>query len=130
MQKCEGEAVANNRKGKLIFFYEWDIVLEWTGTLKGGEKEVEGSINIPNLSEENNVSEVDVSVCIYLYILIAVINVPLYIIQLCFVRCNFVSINYHTKVVEIGCCPFIRRIVMKIIRASLLHVGVSQNKLY
>lgn len=61
VQKCEGEAVANNRKGKLIFFYEWDIVLEWTGTLKGGEKEVEGSINIPNLSEENNISEVDVS---------------------------------------------------------------------
>lgn len=53
--------MANNRKGKLIFFYEWDIVLEWTGTLKGGEKEVQGTINIPNLSEENNVSEVDVS---------------------------------------------------------------------
>jgi activator of HSP90 ATPase len=61
VHKCEGEAVANNRKGKLIFFYEWDIVLEWTGTLKGGEKEVQGTINIPNLSEENNVSEVDVS---------------------------------------------------------------------
>jgi activator of HSP90 ATPase len=61
VQKCEGEAVANNRKGKLIFFYEWDIVLNWAGTLKGGEQEAEGTINIPNLSEENDVSEIDVS---------------------------------------------------------------------
>lgn len=62
MQKCEGEAVANNRKGKLIFFYEWDIVLKWTGRLKGGENNaVEGTISIPNLSEENDISEIDVS---------------------------------------------------------------------
>jgi activator of HSP90 ATPase len=61
VEKCEGEAVANNRKGKLIFFYEWDIVLKWTGKLKGGEQEAEGTVNIPNLSEENDVSEVDVS---------------------------------------------------------------------
>ncbi|PSN43263.1 Activator of 90 kDa heat shock protein ATPase 2 [Blattella germanica] len=59
LDKCEGEAVANNRKGKLIFFYEWDIVLKWTGKLEGGEKEAEGTITIPNLSEENDVSEVD-----------------------------------------------------------------------
>ncbi|GFG28734.1 hypothetical protein Cfor_06014, partial [Coptotermes formosanus] len=64
VQKCEGEAVANNRKGKLIFFYEWDIVLKWTGRLKDGENEVEGSINIPNLSEENDVSEIDVVVSV------------------------------------------------------------------
>ena len=51
----------NNRKGKLIFFYEWDIVLKWTGRLKGGENEVEGTIDIPNLSEENDISEIDVS---------------------------------------------------------------------
>jgi len=61
VQKCEGEAVANNRKGKLIFFYEWDIVLKWTGRLEGGENEVEGTISIPNLSEENDISEIDVS---------------------------------------------------------------------
>ena len=29
MDKCEGEARANQRKGKLIFFYEWEIVLKW-----------------------------------------------------------------------------------------------------
>ncbi|KAJ9582485.1 hypothetical protein L9F63_003178 [Diploptera punctata] len=59
VEKLEGEAVANNRKGKLIFFYEWDIILKWSGKLEGGEKEAEGSINIPNLSEENDVSEVE-----------------------------------------------------------------------
>lgn len=61
MEKCEGEAVANNRKGKLIFFYEWNIVLKWTSTAKS-DKQVEGKINIPNLSEENDISEIDVSI--------------------------------------------------------------------
>jgi activator of HSP90 ATPase len=65
VQKCEGEAVVNNRKGKLIFFYEWDIVLKWTGMLKGGEQEAEGTVNIPNLSEENDVLEVDVSLRLF-----------------------------------------------------------------
>jgi len=61
MEKCEGEAVANNRKGKLIFFYEWNIVLKWTSKEDSSEK-IEGKINIPNLSEENDISEVDVSI--------------------------------------------------------------------
>lgn len=63
MEKCEGEAVANNRKGKLIFFYEWNIVLKWTSNVK--DKKIEGKINIPNLSEENDISEVDVSTFLY-----------------------------------------------------------------
>lgn len=60
MEKIEGEAVANNRKGKLIFFYEWDITLSWKGRLKGGIQAAEGKIHIPNLSEENDISEVEV----------------------------------------------------------------------
>lgn len=60
IETCEGEAVANNRKGKLIFFYEWDLTLTWKGFLSGNEKEIEGTINIPNLSEENSVSEIEV----------------------------------------------------------------------
>uniref|UniRef100_A0A1B6MUF2 Activator of Hsp90 ATPase AHSA1-like N-terminal domain-containing protein n=1 Tax=Graphocephala atropunctata TaxID=36148 RepID=A0A1B6MUF2_9HEMI len=63
MDKIEGEAVANNRKGKLIFFYEWDLTISWKGKLNGGEfQEVEGKIHIPNLSEENDVSEVEVNI--------------------------------------------------------------------
>lgn len=60
IESCEGEAVANNRKGKLIFFYEWDLTLNWKGFLSGADKEILGTINIPNLSEENTVSEIEV----------------------------------------------------------------------
>lgn len=62
MEKIEGEASANNRKGKLIFFYEWDMSLVWHGRLKGGTGEHEGKIKIPNLSEENDISEIEISV--------------------------------------------------------------------
>lgn len=31
VSKLDGEASINNRKGKLIFFYEWAIKLAWTG---------------------------------------------------------------------------------------------------
>lgn len=33
VNKLDGEASINNRKGKLIFFYEWNIKLAWTGEL-------------------------------------------------------------------------------------------------
>ncbi|XP_076243157.1 activator of 90 kDa heat shock protein ATPase homolog 1 [Calliopsis andreniformis] len=59
VEKCEGEATANNRKGKLIFFYEWNLVLKWESSGKSTKK-IEGRVNIPNLSEENDISEVDV----------------------------------------------------------------------
>ena len=29
LSKCEGEATANNRKAKLIFFYEWELEMKW-----------------------------------------------------------------------------------------------------
>lgn len=62
MDKIEGEAVVNNRKGKLIFFYEWDITMSWKGRLTNGTVEcVEGKMNIPNLSEENDVKEIEVN---------------------------------------------------------------------
>lgn len=31
VSKVEGEASINNRKGKLIFFYEWNLKATWTG---------------------------------------------------------------------------------------------------
>lgn len=61
VDKLEGEASANNRKGKLIFFYEWNIELKWKGSLRNCKDEYTGKIKIPNLSEENDVSEVDVT---------------------------------------------------------------------
>lgn len=69
MEKCEGEAVANNRKGKLIFFYEWNIILKWVlnELNEKSSKNIEGKINIPNLSEENDINEIDVSINFYFY---------------------------------------------------------------
>lgn len=42
-------------------FYEWNIELKWSGYVRGSDKKVKGSITIPNLSDENDISEVDVS---------------------------------------------------------------------
>lgn len=62
VETMNGEASANNRKGKLIIFYEWDIKLKWVGNLAGCKDPVKGEVHIPNLSEENDVDEVDISV--------------------------------------------------------------------
>lgn len=66
IEKIEGEAVANNRKGKLLFFYEWLLVLKWRGTVLGGDpkEKVDGKITIPNLSEENSLNEIDIQVIV------------------------------------------------------------------
>lgn len=65
VEKLDGEASASNRKGKLIFFYEWNLVLNWEGTLKDGSgAEHTGKVTIPNLSEENDVKDLDIQVSI------------------------------------------------------------------
>jgi len=65
MEKCEGEARANNRKAKLIFFYEWELCLKWKGHVNGKDKEITGKIEIPNLSEEHDdMEDVDVDITI------------------------------------------------------------------
>ncbi|BFZ07591.1 hypothetical protein BsWGS_10630 [Bradybaena similaris] len=60
--QIEGEASANNRKAKLIFFYEFDIKGEWSGLLKDDVKSYKGKFVIPNLSEEHEPDEIDVNV--------------------------------------------------------------------
>lgn len=64
VEKIDGEASANNRKGKLIFFYEWNLKLKWEGRIAGGSDVIKGEIEIPNLSEENDIGEVDITVTI------------------------------------------------------------------
>ncbi|GAB0098127.1 activator of 90 kDa heat shock protein ATPase homolog 1 [Sergentomyia squamirostris] len=64
IEKLEGESSANNRKGKLIFFYEWNIVAKWKGWLPGQESPSLGKITIPNLSEENSLEDIDVIVTV------------------------------------------------------------------
>lgn len=63
--KVTGEASANNRKGKLIFFYEFNIQLKWSGYLNGhADKETKGTITIPNLSEDYDVDDIEITISI------------------------------------------------------------------
>lgn len=62
VKSMEGEAMINNRKGKLIFFYEWDIKLNYKGKVADSELDHTGTIHIPNLSDENTADDVDVAV--------------------------------------------------------------------
>lgn len=64
VEKVDGEATANNRKGKLIFFYEWNVVLKWQGSLDEGEPTYKGKATIPNLSEENDLDDIDITISI------------------------------------------------------------------
>ncbi|PIK42889.1 putative activator of 90 kDa heat shock protein ATPase-like 1-like [Apostichopus japonicus] len=64
VSKLEGEASASNRKGKLIFFYEWVLTLEWQGNLNGCETKLSGKAEIPNLSDENDAEDVDVTITV------------------------------------------------------------------
>lgn len=61
VSKVEGEASINNRKGKLIFFYEWTLKATWTATTKAGIK-YKGTVEVPNLSDENDMDDLDISV--------------------------------------------------------------------
>eukprot|EP00092_Neocalanus_flemingeri_P016423 GFUD01017773.1.p1 GENE.GFUD01017773.1~~GFUD01017773.1.p1 ORF type:complete len:252 (-),score=79.11 GFUD01017773.1:15-770(-) len=61
VERCEGEARVNSRKGKIILFYEWDIVLCWKGNVAGSSNEIRGRIEIPNFSEEHDdMQDVDI----------------------------------------------------------------------
>lgn len=62
--RLEGEATANNRKAKLIFFYEWDIRADWSGKLKNDTTKYKGKLDVPNLSEENSAEDIDVNVSV------------------------------------------------------------------
>ncbi|KAM4625533.1 activator of 90 kDa heat shock protein ATPase homolog 1-like [Polymixia lowei] len=61
VSKVEGEASINNRKGKLIFFYEWNLKATWTGKTNAGIK-YKGSIEVPNLSDENDMEDLDITI--------------------------------------------------------------------
>lgn len=64
IKTLEGEATANNRKAKLIFLYEWEIKLAFLARVSGSDIEYTGSLEIPNLSDENDASEIDVNISI------------------------------------------------------------------
>lgn len=59
--KLEGDATANNRKAKLIFFWEWTIVINFEARLKDSELVYNGTVEILNLSDEYEASEIKLS---------------------------------------------------------------------
>ncbi|XP_045916221.1 activator of 90 kDa heat shock protein ATPase homolog 1-like, partial [Micropterus dolomieu] len=61
VSKLDGEASINNRKGKLIFFYEWQLRASWLGTTSSGVK-YRGTVEVSNLSDENDLDDLDISV--------------------------------------------------------------------
>lgn len=64
IKTLEGEATANNRKAKLIFLYEWEIKIGFIARVSGSDQEYKGTLEIPNLSDENDSSEVDVNISV------------------------------------------------------------------
>lgn len=61
--KLEGEASINNRKGKLFYFYEWQLRLSWLGMSCRGVK-FRGTIDVSNLSDENDEDDLDICVAL------------------------------------------------------------------
>uniref|UniRef100_A0A673ADR3 Activator of 90 kDa heat shock protein ATPase homolog 1-like n=1 Tax=Sphaeramia orbicularis TaxID=375764 RepID=A0A673ADR3_9TELE len=61
VSKLDGEASINNRKGKLIFFYEWQLRANWLGTTSSGVK-YRGTVEVSNLSDENDEDDLDITV--------------------------------------------------------------------
>lgn len=59
--KVEGESSINNRRGKLFFFYEWQLRASWLGTSSGGVK-FRGTVDVSNLSDENDMDDLDIAV--------------------------------------------------------------------
>ena len=59
VNKLDGTASINHHKGKFTFFYEWSIKRNWTGT---SGVQYKGHVEIPNLSDENRVDEMEISV--------------------------------------------------------------------
>ena len=57
--KLDGKSSINHHKGKFTFFYEWSIKLNWTGT---SGVQYKSHVEILNLSDENSVDEVEISV--------------------------------------------------------------------
>ena len=59
-KKCEGEATANNRKAKLIFLFEWEILIPYVG-----EFVFEGSKHIFGIEVGENYSKTS-RICTFL----------------------------------------------------------------
>jgi len=56
LSTCKGEAMASNRKNKLICYWDFELELKWQCTKKVNRDDtitVQGTIKCPNFSQEN-----------------------------------------------------------------------------
>lgn len=53
--------ITDNRKAKIIIFFEWELRLKWKAKLNNESSEtISGTVEIPNLSDENGINDLDV----------------------------------------------------------------------
>lgn len=68
LEKLEGEAYVNIRKGKVIPGYELNLIVSWEGEVKEGEGisvgKVEGSVEFPYIADENADEDPEVRVMV------------------------------------------------------------------
>jgi len=59
-----GEVSVNTRKQKTILFYELDVTIKWEGELIDQDVEAKGTIQMPYISEENDVDDFEILVSV------------------------------------------------------------------
>lgn len=64
VSKFEGDVTLSNRKGKVISYYELVIEAKWEAKHENGEDKASGTVNIPNISEENDADDIEVNVTV------------------------------------------------------------------
>lgn len=72
VDRCEGEAHVNQRKGRIMAFYDFELKLGWKGKRKvggaeGAETVEEGTIEIPEVSQDQDSDEIEVRMCVCVY---------------------------------------------------------------
>merc|ERR1712192_118641 len=52
LDRCEGEARVSSRKGKVLFMYDWSLVVSWEGTASQGNG-LQGKLEVASFSDEH-----------------------------------------------------------------------------
>ena len=62
INSCDGEATLNNRKNRIICFYDFKITATWKGSLKGSDIVYVGELEIPSIADDTEEDDIDVQV--------------------------------------------------------------------
>ncbi|KAK4378062.1 hypothetical protein RND71_004358 [Anisodus tanguticus] len=64
LEKLEGEAYVNIRKGKIIPGYELNLILSWEGEVKDSVVKIEGNVELPYIADENADEDPEIKVTV------------------------------------------------------------------